>query len=281
MDNKKTILVIGASGNQGNAVAENLLTDGWHVRAMTRNPEQTSIQELEKKGAIIVQADMDDEQSLFNAMQDVYGVYSVQSFDPKDPEKEVRQGKIVANVAKQIGISHLVYGSAAGAERYSGADNFATKWQIEEHIRALGLPFTILRHTFFMDNFKGFAKGQDNKIVIQGFMDPKIKLQMIAIQDIGAFAAIAFHRPEQYIGEAIELAGDEITLNEISKKLSEKFEMPCEIVDAREKFQKMMKMFEWFEYGGYKANISELRKVNPQTLDFDAWIQQLEWNSFT
>ena len=42
-----------------------------------------------------------------------------------------------------------------------------------------------------MDNFEGFAKGQDGKIVIQGFMDPEIKLQMIAVQDIGKLLLIS------------------------------------------------------------------------------------------
>mgnify|MGYP006922138927 CR=1 FL=1 len=71
------------------------------------------------------------------------------------------------------------------------------------------------------------------------------------------------------------------TLNEIAKKLSEKFEVSCEIVDARKKFQQMMKMFEWFEYEGYETSIAELRKVKPQLVNFDAWLQQLEWKDFT
>lgn len=280
MENNKNILVMGASGNQGNAVAKSLLSDGWIVHAMTRNPNQSAIKELEQDGAVIVQADMNDKQSLVEAMENVYGVYSVQSFDPKDPEKEVQQGKMIADVAKQVGTTHFVYGPAAGAERYSGADNFASKWQIEEHIRALDLPYTILRHTFFIDNFTGFAKAQDDKIVIQGFMDSEIPLQMLAVQDIGAFAAITFSQPKQYIGKAMELAGEEITLNEIAKKLSERFEVSCEIVDERKKFQQMMKMFEWFEYEGYEANIAELCKINPQLLNFDDWLQELEWKDF-
>lgn len=183
---------------------------------------------------------------------------------------------MMTDVAKQVGTTYFVYGSAVGAERYSGTDNFASKWQIEEHIRALDLPYTILRHTFFMDNFTGFAKVQDDKIVMQGFMDSKIPLQMLAVQDIGAFATIAFSQTKQYIGKAMELASEEITLNAIAKKLSEKFEVSCEIVDARKKFQQMMKMFEWFEYEGCEANIVQLRKANPQLLNFDAWLQQLE-----
>lgn len=281
MENNKNILVMGASGNQGNAVAKSLLSNGWIVHAMTRNPNQSAIKELEEDGAVIVQADMNDKQSLVEAMENVYGVYSVQSFDPKDTDKEVQQGKMVADVAKQVGTTHFVYGSAAGAEKYSGADNFASKLQIEEYIRALDLPYTILRHTFFMDNFTGFAKVQDDKIVMQGFMDSEIPLQMLAVQDIGTFTAITFSQPKQYTGKAMELAGEEITLNEIAKKLSEKFEVSCEIVDARKQFQQMMKMFEWFEYEGYEANIAELRKVNPQLINFDAWLQQLEWKDFT
>lgn len=276
--NDKIILVMGASGNQGNSVARHLLSNGWSVRAMTRNTDQEAIKVLESLGADIVQGDMDDKDSLIAAMDNVYGVYSVQAFDPENKDKEIEQGKRVADVAKQLDIKHFVYASAAGAERYQEADNFATKWEVEKYIRDLDLPFTILRHTFFMDNFKGFAKGEGNQIVLQGFMNPDKKLQMVSVQDIGAFATVVLEQPEKFIGEAIELAGDEITLSEISSILSEAFEVPCEIQDNREKFQKMMKMFEWFDKEGYHANIDQLRDFHPQMLHFTDWLEQSNWN---
>lgn len=276
----KTILVLGATGNQGGAVARKLLSDGWSVRAVSRRTDQPAAQELQKKGATVVQANMDDQQSLLEAMKGVYGVYSVQPLYSKDPEKEVQHGKTVADVAKQVGVSHFVYGSVGGAERDSGVPHFETKWQVEKYVRAIHLPFTILRPAFFMENFMGFAQVHEQKLRVQGFMDVKTKLQMISVQDIGAFAAMAFNHPEEYKGESIEIAGDEVTLSQVANVFSQVFETTCEIVEsARDQFQEN-KMFEWFETDGYQADIPSLRKIHPGLLDFSAWVKSSGWHSF-
>ncbi|WP_221569325.1 NmrA/HSCARG family protein [Alkalihalobacillus sp. TS-13] len=276
----KTILVLGATGKQGGAVARKLLADGWSVRAVSRHPDQPAAQELQKKGATVVQANMDNQQSLLEAMRGVYGVYSVQPLYSKDPEKEIQHGKTVADVAKQVGVSHFVYGSAGGAERDSGVPHFETKWQVEKYVRAIDLPFTILRPTGFMENFIGFTQAHEQKLMIQGFMDVNTKLQIISVQDIGAFAAIAFNNPEKYKGMAIEIAGDEVTLSEVAKVFSQVFDTPCEVLEsARDQFQKN-KMFEWLETDGYQADIPSLRKVHPDLLDLSTWVKNSGWDPF-
>ena len=63
---------------------------------------------------------------------------------------------VLADAAKAAGIQHLVYTSVGGAERKSGLPHFESKWQIEEHIRSLGLPATILRPVLF-DGEPAFA----------------------------------------------------------------------------------------------------------------------------
>lgn len=279
-DVNKSILVLGATGNQGGAVAEKLLADGWSVRAISRQPDQPAAQELQKKGATVVQAHMDDSQSLLKAMRGVYGVYSVQPLYSSDPEKEIEHGKTVADIAKQVGVSHFVYGSVGGAERDSGVPHFETKWQVEKYVRAIDLPFTILRPVFFMENFKGFAQAHHQTLQVQGFMDMKTKLQMISVQDIGAFAAMAFNNPAEYKSKAIEIAGDELTLSEVAKIFGQVFATPCEILESdREKFQEN-KMFEWFETDGFEADILSLRKVHPELLDLQTWAKTSGWNPF-
>jgi len=201
----RTILVFGATGAQGGAVAERLLAEGWSVRAISRYPDKPAAQELKKKGATVVQADLDNRSSILNAMKGVYGVFSVQPLYLEDPQKEVQHGKIVVDVAKQLGVSHFVYSSVGGAERDSGVPHFETKWQIEKHIHAISLPFTVLRPVMFMEGFMNFAQLHDRKMLIPEFMNPKIKVQMISVQDIGAFAAMAFNGPEEYNGKAISV----------------------------------------------------------------------------
>ena len=144
---EKTILVLGATGQQGSAVASHLLKDGWKVRAMVRNPNSDQAQALGQRGIELVQGDLNQPSSLQEAMKGVYGVFSMQT-PVEGTAAETRQGKAVADAARETGIRHLVYSSVGGAERRTGIAHFESKWQIEEHIRALGLPATILRPVF-------------------------------------------------------------------------------------------------------------------------------------
>ena len=120
------ILVTGATGRQGGAVARNLLRQGFAVRAVTRNPASTRAQPLRSHGAELIIADMDNRTSLERAMHGCYGVYSVQDFTV-GAEREIRQGKNIADAAHAAGVEHLVYSSVGGADRDTGIDHWARK----------------------------------------------------------------------------------------------------------------------------------------------------------
>src|SRR5690606_21894869 len=123
------VLVSGATGNQGGAVARALLEDGWQVRALVRDPAAHAARTLARRGAQLVPGDLDDPESLRAAARNVQGVFSVQSSDmgAPDPELEVRRGKNLADAAAASGVAHLVYSSVAAAGRDSGVAHFETK----------------------------------------------------------------------------------------------------------------------------------------------------------
>src|SRR5258708_38250596 len=114
------VLVFGATGQQGGAVARHLLANAWNVRALVRNPNQASAQALKQQGVELVQGDLNDPASLRDAMGGVDSVFSVQtSFAAGGVEAEERQGKAVADAAGETGVTHFVYSSVGGAERHS------------------------------------------------------------------------------------------------------------------------------------------------------------------
>lgn len=76
----KIILVTGATGQQGGAVARHLLTGNWRVRALVRDPLKPTAQALANQGAELVPGDLNDPASLDPALQGIYGVFSVQNF---------------------------------------------------------------------------------------------------------------------------------------------------------------------------------------------------------
>ena len=98
----------------------------------------------------------------------------------------------MADQALKAGVKHFIYTSSEGADRKTGVPHFETKWLVEEHIRKIGLPFTILRPVYFMSNcVEASMFGKITNSFFQRYLSPERKLQMIAVSDIGKIAAIA------------------------------------------------------------------------------------------
>ena len=149
----RVILVSGATGQQGGSVARNLLEWGFAVRALTRDAEKAAARELADLGAEVVGGDLEDRASIERVLDGVYGVFSVQQFWEVGVEGEVRQGILLADAAKEAGVEHFVYSSVGSAHRDTGIPHFDSKWDVEEHVRASGVPYTVLRPVFFMQNW--------------------------------------------------------------------------------------------------------------------------------
>jgi uncharacterized protein YbjT (DUF2867 family) len=132
---------------------------------------------------------------------------------------EERRSKAVAEIAAQSGVEHLVYSSLNGAGAHSGIPYYQSKERIEERIRALGSPATILRPVSFMDNFATYNRPtlENGELVLGLAVGPEIPMQLIAVDDIGAFAALAFDRPDRFAGRTLEIAGDALTPPEIAQ----------------------------------------------------------------
>jgi uncharacterized protein YbjT (DUF2867 family) len=279
------ILVTGATGQQGGATARALLAAGHQVHALTRNPDGAAAKALAAAGAHLVRGDLDNEASLADALQGKWGVFALQNTWEAGVEAEEEQGKRLARLAKAAGVQHFVYASVGSAHESTGIPHFDNKARVEEAIRDLGFPsFTILRPVFFMENLASpwFKPGIDDGVLALG-MDGDTKLQMIAVKDIGAYGRIAFERHEELNGQALDIAGDELTPVEAAELLSNAtgraishFQVPIE--DVRQFSADFAAMLEWFDAVGYSADIEGNQKrfgVEPTT--FAAWAASVSW----
>jgi uncharacterized protein YbjT (DUF2867 family) len=279
---QRTILVTGATGQQGGAVLRRLRERGFPVRALTRDPDKPAARALAGHGIEIVRGDFDDPASIGRALEGVYGVFSVQPAFPAGVEAEVRHGKLLAQLAERAHISHLVYTSVGGADRNTGVPHFDSKWQIEEHIRSLGLPHTIFRPVFFMENWAGMG-GMLAQGAITLPLSPARTLQLVAVDDIGAFVALAFQHPGRWLGQVIELAGDERSMRDtadlfgrITGREIRYQQIPWEAF-GQQAGHEMTVMMRWFEEAGYRADIAALREIYPRLTTLDRWAQAQDW----
>ncbi|MFI7454146.1 NmrA/HSCARG family protein [Nonomuraea sp. NPDC049714] len=283
----KTIVVVGATGQQGRAVTAHLLADGRRVRAVTRDPDAPAARELARAGAEVVSAEMDDVDSLIAAAEDADGLFSVQPTvgSPGTPasfsaEDEVRWGCNVADAAHAAGVRHLVYASLAGAGRHDTEklpQNTINKWRIEQHIARLGLPATFLRPVSFMENYTGGYHLHDGTVATAFAAD--VPQQIMAVDDVGVFAALAFAQPGDWIGRAVDLAGDELTPVQIAAAISEAIGRPLPYVQIPiEAIAQLGEVFAfaytWLNERGYRADIAFTRSLHPGLLDLRTWLQR-------
>lgn len=268
---KKAILVIGATGHQGGAVAKALRRTPFTVRALVRSLDDPKAQALARSGIELVQGNLDDPASLRQAMSGTYGVFSVQGYRLGD--REVTQGKNVADAALKSGVRHLVYSSVGGADRKSGVPHFETKWQVEQYIRKLGLPHTILRPVAFMENLEMTPPFMFMTLMRSVLKDKP--LQLIAVDDIGEWAALAFSHPKDFIGAAVEIAGDELTYQQMQQAYKNVYGKPqASMRVAGWLLGYGGKMFKWFRDAGYRADITSCRHAVPDMMTFEAWLRQ-------
>jgi uncharacterized protein YbjT (DUF2867 family) len=148
---------------------------------------------------------------------------------------------------------------------------------VEEHIHDIGLPATIVRPAFFMDNFTKPALRTILIALMRAYMPKQKPLQMIAAEDIGKWVSRAFANPTAFMGKAEEIAGHELTWPQIVSAIkrhgwSAGLPFPIPKLLLRPLPHEARRMFEWFGTDGYQADIPALRARQPDTLTLENWL---------
>jgi uncharacterized protein YbjT (DUF2867 family) len=275
----RTLLITGATGKQGGSTIRALAGTDFRLRAMTRKPHGEAARELKNRGIEVVEGDLDDEASLKRALSGVWGVYAVQNTWEAGVENEETQGHRLARLARAAGVEHYVYASVGSAHRKTGIPHFDNKARVEATVQSLGFPTTVvIRPVFFMENLT--SPWVLNGDVMSAAMKPRTVLQMIAVEDIGKYGALAFTDPRLH-GRAIDIAGDAVTMPEAARVLGHVLGRPITFVEVpleevRKSSEDMAIMYEWFGSTGYDVDIQALERefgIKPTT--FEQWAARL------
>jgi uncharacterized protein YbjT (DUF2867 family) len=279
---ERVILVTGATGTQGGAVARELLERGYRVRGLTRNPEQPRAQALARLGAEVVRGDFDDAPSLAAAMAGAHGVFAVTDFWEHGDETEVAHGRALVDAARAAGIRHFVYTSVASANKNTGIPHFDSKWVIEQYLADSGLNWSVIRPVSFMNNWHWRRREfSDGRFVDPG--PPDQSHQWIAAADIAFFVGEAFDKPDAWLGRAADVAGDEMTLTEFAGLLTRVLDRPVQHVQVAwadyeaANGRELAIMHRWFATDGYAVDIAALRGRYPDLITAEAFLRSMEW----
>ena len=285
MTDKLTVLVTGATGQQGGAAARALLDKGHSVRALTRNPDSDAAKALETAGAEIRGGDFNDPATLAEAAQGVDTAFLVSTFDT-GTDQETEKAIAAIDALKQTGVGHVIYTSVASADQKTGIPHFDSKHAVEKHLAESGVNYTISAPVWFMDNLLApwLIDGVRGGAVPIALPAEK-PLQQVAVADIGAFVAALAERREKVFGKRYDIAGDTLTGPEAAQHVSAAsgrafnyYPVPLEAV--REQSEDMAAMFEWFDKVGYSVDVADLHTEFPEVewTSFADWAKATDWS---
>ncbi|BAY23488.1 NmrA family protein [Calothrix sp. NIES-2100] len=286
------VLLIGVTGGTGGNVVKGFLEQGvTNLRAITRKIDlnRPSLSKLNHAGIELVEANLDDADSLIRAFTEVTAVYchaTTGDLSKADP-LEIERAKQVAQAAKQANIQHLVYNSAGGADRNSGIPHIEQKYEVEKIFLSAGLPTTMLRACLFMEEFwKKYTRPSILKGNFPFSIQPNKPLHLITTKDMGRVAAYVIKHRSQYIGREIELAGDVLT----PKQMAEAFSQAQGIKVTHKEtpawiflllWQKeLFDLIQWYRHKGYQADVQHLRTEFPGLLTtFSEFLAETNWKN--
>ena len=308
MENKKIIAVVGATGAQGSGLVRAVLNDkngGFAVRAITRSANSDKARELAKMGAEVVEANVDDKESIKKAFEGAYGAYCVTFFwDHFSPEKEKQQAKCMAEAASEAGVKHVIWSTLEDTRKWIPLDDnrmptlqekykvphFDAKGESNVFFENCGAPYTLLNTSFFWENFIYFGlgpqKGPDGKLAITFPMRNK-KLPGIASADIGKCAYAIFKAGKEYQGKTVCIAGEHLSGSQMADSFSRKLGTEVVYNDVPAAVYRsfgfpgaddMANMFQFkADFENYYCGVRDInatKKLNPELLNFDSWLEQ-------
>ncbi len=273
------VLVLGATGGQGGAVVDALITHGAPVRALARRPDSASARELAQRGIELVAGALDDTAALTEAMRGVRSVFAVTTPFESGTDAEIAQGRAILAAATAAAVPHVVFSSVAGAQQDSGVPHFESKAVIEAELTASTLSYTILGPAYFFDNALG-GEQQIRDGVFQVPLSPDRPLQQLARADLGRFAAAVLLDPSSFVGARIELASDAPTPALMTEALARAIGRP--VLHERISLDDvgnadMHAMWEFLQDPGYQIDLEQLHAQRPRM----HWTTFAEWAAAT
>ena len=306
MSEKKVIAVIGATGAQGGGVVRAIAADPhgpFIARAITRKPDSDKAKALEALGVEVVTGDADHPASLDRAFAGAHGAFCVTSYwEHLSPDREGDQARAMAHASRTAGLKHVVWSTLEDTRAIIpltdprmpvlqgkfNVPHFDSKGQMDEVFAREGAPTSFLHAAFYWDNFiffgSGPKRGDDGRLTLAMPLGGA-KLPGIAVEDIGKCAYGIFKRGPAAAGQRFGIAGESLTGEQMAEKLSRTlgehvnfYDIPF---DAFRSFgfpgaEDMGNMFQVQAIMGddflNARSPAVARDLNPQLLNFDAWL---------
>lgn len=270
------VLVLGATGTQGGAIARELLSARFTVRVLVRDPRSDRALALKAAGATLVDGDLDDTTSLARAFEGVKAVYAITTPFGAGAEEEVRQGLNIIAAARQADLPWLILASVAAAGR-APVPHFASKARIEQQLKAGDVPWTVIAPSYFYENVLS-ARDAIRQGRLPIALPPDTPLHQVALDDLGALVVAVLRRREEHLSKRVEVAGDAPTPEAMAAAIGVRHEL-VPLAELRQRSEDLAAMYAFLAEEGYGIDTAALRAQYPEVpwRSFANWAENVDW----
>jgi uncharacterized protein YbjT (DUF2867 family) len=306
-DNSKPLItVVGALSKQGRSVVHSLLESGrYRVRALTRHAGAPEAQKLAKRGAELMSVPLEvgNLHGLVNAFRGAHGAFLMTPPIAPPETHETVLGKQLADAALEAGVGHIVFSGLENVEAITEgkkwAPHFTDKANIEEYIRSLPVASSFVYLAFFYTNFIEYYRPRmdGDTLVFPIYLPEDFQAPFVdPLTATGPAVLEMFDDVNQYAGKSLPIIGDIISPHEMMEKFRQITGKKAVYRSAftREELlrhfpelgknegivREILGMAEYaVEYGYYRADRDWTwsRRINPNTLTWEAFLQETEW----
>jgi hypothetical protein len=273
--NDKKILVVGASGAQGGSVARHLLSEeGVSVTCLTRNPGSDNAVALARAGAEIVEGDLNDADSVYEAAKDCWGVFGGTNFW-EHFDNEFQQGKNLVDAASNAGCEYLVLSTLPYINKITkGAlvvPHFDMKGQVEEYARSTGIRATYVHMAFYYENFLSNCLPRVQEDGTYGFGFPQGDTRLFKDPSTYKDRVVGIvgddQPPANYAEIMSRILGKTVKYNYIPRDVFASFDFPGA--------EDLANMFEYnrLHIPDRQTDLEESRALYPGIQNFEFWLE--------
>ena len=263
-----TIYVVGAAGHQGGAALEHLRARGLEAHALFDERDARQMRDPRWADPATRIARLDDPASVGRALRGAGALFLVLEQPETGPAERLRQGKAVAEAAARAGVGHIVFAAASGPDHHQLSCDVGS--EIERRLHKLEVPTTVLRPATFMEEIPWYWLSRlGRELTLSTPFGAGNHLPLVALDDVGALAALALARPGEFTRRTIAVAGDTKTPLQIAARLTTGLGEPVRYEEVQ-----VEGVFVNQEASTPVHDIGWLRSVYPQLHSFAGWLEE-------
>lgn len=262
------VYVVGAAGHTGGAALGHLNELGVEAHALFDERDGRRRREERWSGVSTRIAPFDDPGAVEGALRGARALVLVLEDPDTGPAERLRHGRNIIDAAIRAGVGQTVFVAATGPDHHRLSCDVSA--EMARHVRHLDAPWTVLRPASFMEEVPWYWLNRFGRsVTLTTPLEAGQHLPLVALDDVGALAALAAARPDDFAGRTLDVAGDTQTPSDVAARLAAALGEPVGYEEVQ-----VEGVFVYQEASTQVHDVDWLRGQYPRLHTFASWLEE-------